>query len=95
MRRLKAKRKDPNLLFPGDEVFVPDLDLKQESRPVDARHKFKLKGEQVKFKLQLLMMGEPRNNEPYTLVVDGDDYRGRHRGRANGAVCRRTRNPAC
>jgi hypothetical protein len=73
---LKSKRKDPNLLFDGDEVFVPDLDLKQEARPVDARHKFKLKGEQVKFKLQLLMMGEARKNEPYTLVVDGTIYSG-------------------
>lgn len=73
---LKAKRKDPNLLFDGDEVYVPDLDLKQESRGVDARHKFKVKGEQVKFKLQLLMMGQPRANEAYTLVVDGTIYSG-------------------
>jgi len=73
---LKAKRKDPNILFPGDEVFVPDVTLKQESRGTNARHKFKLKGEQVRFKLQLLMMGEPRKNEPYTLVVDGKPYQG-------------------
>jgi|SRR5579863_2562921 len=73
---LKAKRKDPNVLSPGDEVFVPDLDLKEENRPTNAKHKFKLKGEQVKFKLQLLMMGEPRANEAYTLVVDGKPYKG-------------------
>jgi len=73
---LKAKRKDPNILFPGDEVFVPDLAIKEESRGTNARHKFKLKGEQVKFKLQLLMLGEPRKNEPYTLLVDGKPYQG-------------------
>lgn len=73
---LKAKRNDPNLLFSGDEVFVPDKDLKEESRGTNSKHKFKLKGEQVKFKLQLLMMGEPRSNEQFTLVVDGVPYDG-------------------
>ncbi len=73
---LKAKRKDPNVLFEGDEVFVPELEIKEESRGANARHPFKLKGQQVKFKLQLLMMGEPRANEPYTLVVDGKPLQG-------------------
>ena len=73
---LKAKRKDPNILFPGDQVFVPDLALKEETRGTNARHKFKLKGEQVKFKLQLLMLGEPRKNEAYTLLVNGKIYKG-------------------
>lgn len=73
---LKAKRKDPNVLFPGDEVFVPELEIKEEPRPVDARHPFKLKGEQVKFKLKLLMLGEPRSGEAYTLIIDGVPYRG-------------------
>jgi hypothetical protein len=73
---LKSKRKDPNILFPGDQVFVPDLTLKQESRGTNAKHKFKLKGEQVRFKLQLMMMGEPRKNEPYMLVVDGKPIQG-------------------
>jgi Putative peptidoglycan binding domain len=73
---LKSKRKDPNILFPGDQVFVPDRALKEENRPTNARHKFKLKGEQVKFKLQLLMLGEPRKNEPYTLQLDGKVFQG-------------------
>lgn len=73
---LKAKRKDPNLLFEGDEVWVPELELREESRGTNACHKFKLKGQQVKFKLKLLMMGEPRAGEQYSLVVDGTLYSG-------------------
>jgi len=73
---LKGKRKDPNVLFPGDEVFVPDLNLGEETRGTNAKHKFKLKGEQVKFKLQLLQFGEPRKNEPYKLIIDGVIYDG-------------------
>jgi N-acetylmuramoyl-L-alanine amidase len=69
--QLKTKRKDPNVLSPGDEVFIPEIEVKEESRPTDQRHKFKFKGEAVKFKVRLLLMGEPRKNEPYVLDVDG------------------------
>src|ERR1700682_5075281 len=69
--QLKTKRKDPNVLSPGDEVFIPEIEVKEESRPTDQRHKFKLKGEAVKFKVRLLLLGEPRKNEPYVLDVDG------------------------
>jgi len=68
---LKQKRKNPNILLAGDEVFVPELELKEESKPTEQRHKFKRKGDPVKFKLQLLMMGEPRANEDYVLDIDG------------------------
>lgn len=73
---LKGQRKDPNVLAPGDQVFVPDIDLKYENRATNAKHKFKMKGEQIKFKLQLLMFGQPRKNEAYTLVIDGKLYQG-------------------
>lgn len=73
---LRSKRKDPNVLFPGDEVFVPDIELKEENRGVNQRHKFKLKGEECKFKMKLLMMGEPRANESYILNLDGKLIKG-------------------
>lgn len=41
---LKRKRKSPFQLMPGDEVQVPDLRHKEESRASDQRHRFKLKG---------------------------------------------------
>ena len=69
--QLKTKRKDPNVLSPGDDVFIPEIEVKEESRPTDQKHKFKLKGEAVKFKVRLLLLGEPRKNEPYVLDVDG------------------------
>jgi hypothetical protein len=39
---LKKLRKNPNVLFPGDEVFVPDRELRVEVRPTDQMHKFRL-----------------------------------------------------
>ena len=68
---LKSKRKNPNQIMEGDDVFIPDLEVKQESRAADARHVFKRKGVPAKMKMQLFMLGEPRKNEPYVLELDG------------------------
>jgi N-acetylmuramoyl-L-alanine amidase len=65
---LRAKRKDPNQLAPGDKLFIPDKGKKTVSKPVDARHSFKRKGEPTKLKLRLTTMDEPRAKESYTLV---------------------------
>ncbi len=67
---LKALRKTPNILNPGDEVFIPELRLKNASKGTDATHKFERKGVPAKIRMQLMMLGEPRKNEPYTLVLD-------------------------
>lgn len=73
---LKAKRKDPNVLFPGDELFVPDIETEEIDCPVDQKHTFKLTSEPAKFRTQLFMLDEPRKNEAYTLVIDGKVYTG-------------------
>ncbi len=68
---LKAKRKNPNQLVAGDEVFVPELESKEESRGTESRHVFKRKGVPAKIKMQLFLLGEPRKNEEYVLEIDG------------------------
>jgi len=73
---LKAKRKDPNQLLPGDQVFIPDLTPKTESRGTDASHKFKLKGTPIKLKMQLNMLDQPRANEAYVLKIDDQLLKG-------------------
>ena len=74
---LKAKRKNPNLLYPGDDVFVPAIRLKDFSCATDTRHSFKRKGVPAKLKMQLFLLGEPRRNEPYTLILDDEIIRGK------------------
>ena len=51
---LKERRKDPNLLFPGDVVHIPDLRLKEVDRPTDQCHSFKVKNVPAKLRLRLL-----------------------------------------
>lgn len=65
---LKAKRKNPNQLVAGDELFLPEKGAKAVSKGTDSRHRFTRKGEPTKLKLKLSMLGEPRKNEKYTIV---------------------------
>ena len=51
---LKNKRKDPNILHPGDVLHIPDLRLKEESCATENEYKFKLKGVPAKLKLKLM-----------------------------------------
>jgi Putative peptidoglycan binding domain/LysM domain len=69
---LKEKRKDQNILFHGDVVFVPDKEDKEESGATEQRHRFRKKGVPAKLHLQLLEDDEPRANESYTLIIDGN-----------------------
>lgn len=82
--QLKALRKTPEVLQAGDEVYVPKAEPKKVSKPNEARHKFKLKGEQAKFKVRLMMLDEPRANEDYILVIDGTIKTGKTDG--NGMI---------
>lgn len=69
---LKELRKDPNVLFPGDEVFVPEKREKSESGATDQRHTFRRKGVPEVLRIRLAdASGEPRQHQAYVLVVEG------------------------
>ncbi|HST43671.1 MAG TPA: peptidoglycan-binding protein [Luteimonas sp.] len=69
---LRAARRNPNQLLRGDVLFLPAKGRKDIAKPVDARHRFKRRGEPTRLKLQLLDMGEPRKQVAYTLTF-GDE----------------------
>ena len=69
--QLKRERKDPSLLLPGDRVQVPDPRPRQEQAADGQKHRFHRKGLPSKLRVRILRDGEPRQNEPYTLNVDG------------------------
>ena len=68
---LKKKRLDPNILFPGDEVFIPDKQIRFEARPTDARHKFRRLGVPTHLSVRFLHENKPRAGESYTFLIDG------------------------
>lgn len=75
--QIKQKRKDPNVLLAGDEVFIPDKQEKTESCATEQRHRFRKKGVPAKFVLQLLDDDQPRAGVDYTLEIDGQVFSGK------------------
>jgi N-acetylmuramoyl-L-alanine amidase len=69
---LRQNRKDPNVLFPGDRVYVPNLRIKHHDAATDKRHQFRLKGSPARLRLRFIDDGDPLAGEPYVLSVDGD-----------------------
>lgn len=66
---LKQQRKDPNILFPGDSVFVPDVQLRQEIRSTGDHYKFIKRNTLVTLRLRLLDEFHPRGGLKYRLVI--------------------------
>jgi hypothetical protein len=71
--RLRNLRKDPNILLPGDMVFVPDLGKKTLPRPTEKRHKFLLRGTQLMLRIKLgHAYAQPMKNAPCDLLIDSE-----------------------
>jgi hypothetical protein len=67
---LKQNR-DPHVLFPGDLVFVPDREDRNESRPTDAAHKFQTEIPPLFLRCKLLdVNGTPIAKANCNLTID-------------------------
>jgi hypothetical protein len=74
--QLKEKRINPNTLVPGDDVFIPELEQKQESRPVDDWHDFHVVRNKRYLRLKLQNSDDtPIANRPYTIEPEAS-FRG-------------------
>jgi hypothetical protein len=72
---LKSKRENPNVLFPGDLLYIPDRELGQYSRSTDQKHQFVLKRKPLKLRITLAAQYEkPIANTACVLVVDSNSY---------------------
>ena len=73
---LKTERENPNELVPGDEVFIPELEQKQEARPTDEWHDFHVVRNKRHLRLKLQNEnGEPLANKAYQITPD-ESFRG-------------------
>lgn len=75
--KLKQKRQKPNILMPGDEVFIPDKEERNENCPTEQKHRFRLKEVPVNMRIRLLYEDVPLANESYILNVNGDSFQGK------------------
>ncbi len=67
---LKQQREDPNILQPGDEIFIPEKEVKEENCATEQKHRFLKKGIPAMLKVRILVSDEPLSDQPYTLIID-------------------------
>jgi len=69
---LREKRESPNILCEDDEVYIPDLRVKQQTAAVNRRHRFKRKGIPEILRVRFLDERlEPRAGLAYELKIGG------------------------
>lgn len=74
---LRTKRPNPNLLYPGDLIRIPDKDKRQTDMPVGQRCAFKVKGRRTQLRLLVedfdgtAVAGRDYHLEVGTEVFDG------------------------
>ena len=74
---LKKKRPNPNVLFPGDQLFIPDKQLKGESCLTEKKTRFKLNVPKAWLRLVLKDQdGKALSNEPYTFTLAWLTFKG-------------------
>jgi N-acetylmuramoyl-L-alanine amidase len=73
----RQKRKDPNILYPGDRVVIPEKEIKEKTGGTDQKHTFQFKGT----KQYLRIIVKDQNNKPlknidYTLYIGSVSFKG-------------------
>lgn len=66
----KKKRPDPNLIYPGDVLKLPDKGTKKVSVSSGRRHTFVRKSGFARLRVRFLMDDKPRKNEQFLAVID-------------------------
>lgn len=68
---LKELRRQPHVLMPGDQVWLPDVTPKAHSCRTDAVHRFVRKGIPETLRLRFEQDDKPRARIPFALTIDG------------------------
>jgi hypothetical protein len=73
---LRQKRDSPNVLNPGDELFIPDRRTREEARGTDKRHRFQVSPPRLRLRIVLEDMYErPIANAPCVLIVETERHK--------------------
>ncbi len=73
---LRTLRGDPFVLFPGDEVVIPEPQVKTVPAETGKTHPFRLKSEKVRVRLRLLEGDRALANEAYVFTVGENNRTG-------------------
>lgn len=85
---LKRKRPDPNMIFPGDMLFIPVRATKSVPCGTKSAHQFRVKPRQTTRPIQLRILdvlGEPVRDASYRMTAGKAELNGRTDG--EGVIC--------
>lgn len=69
----KRRRPNPNLIFPGDRIYIPEREAKEVELSTDAVHHLEIEIPKRRLQVRVLdMLGEPLRDTPYTLDLGAD-----------------------
>lgn len=69
---LRDSRGDPNVLFPGDKVYIPDLEEKDDPKSDSAKHKYRASGG-LDLRIAVLdVQHKPMSGIKYRYTVNGN-----------------------
>lgn len=70
---LKQARKNPNVLFPGDQLFIPDRGEKEVASATDRRHQFRLTRQPLTLRIVVEnSFASPLGSVPFDLHVENE-----------------------
>jgi N-acetylmuramoyl-L-alanine amidase len=72
--QLKQKRPNPNVLYPGDVLYIPEKQDKQEARSTGRQYTFEFKSPLVLLRIYVRDDGQPYANTKYCLTVGNEHY---------------------
>ncbi len=73
----RKKRSNPNIIYPGDRLVIPDKISKEESEQTEQRHKFQLKVEGLLLRIVIKDLDDqPLAKIAYKLKVDDLTFEG-------------------
>lgn len=75
-RRLRELRGDPDQLFAGDRVFIPDREEGEEEGETEVHHTFRSPARHARVKIRFLREDEPLADTPYVFSCEGDSTEG-------------------
>jgi N-acetylmuramoyl-L-alanine amidase len=71
-KALRDKRPNPNIIFQGDVVCIPEKKLHEEKISTGQKHKFQATATHCQFRLRLMVNDKPLDNTTWTLTLASD-----------------------
>lgn len=74
--QISQRNRNTGILFPGDQVTIPDREIKEVDAGTGQRHHFRCTNRTAWLKIQFFHQDDPRSEEPYRLIVGTQESSG-------------------